>query len=259
MRILAGALWGLLLSGGAFANALTTDYTDLWWNDNEPGWGVNLSQQNDTIVATIFIYDGRNDPYWLIAPNTVLKSDGTFAGPLYQTRGPYYLDAPFNPAAVTTLQVGNFSFAPSSFAKASLTYNIGGRVITKTIARQSWRSDNLTGHYIGSRQGSWSGCSPALDGKVDSPAIVGVTHSGNNVIISDTGNGYSCTYQGQTQPRGRFTEIIGTGICDDQVVRELDATEVFVSREAFTMRYTLHLTGTDCDFTGYTGGIREIQ
>ena len=40
--------------------------------------------------------------------------------------------------------------------------------------------------------------------------------------------------------------------------REFDATEVYVSREAITMRYSIHETGTGCNFDGYGGGIREV-
>ena len=47
--------------------ALATNYTDLWWNANESGWGINFTHQGDIIFATWFTYDAAGKPWWLIA------------------------------------------------------------------------------------------------------------------------------------------------------------------------------------------------
>jgi hypothetical protein len=52
-----------------------TNYTDLWWNapaSSEPGWGISLAHQGDTIFATWFTYDGAGNPWWLaVAANRI--------------------------------------------------------------------------------------------------------------------------------------------------------------------------------------------
>ena len=257
MKILAGALLAMA-ANAAVANSLTTDYSDLWWNPNESGWGANIAQQTDTMVVTFFVYAAHNDPTWFISPDATLQSDGTYKGTLYSTTGPYYRN-PFHASAVTATAIGTFTFIPASWASGTIIYTIGGDKITKDVTRETWRSDDLSGYYFGARMGYWTGCGPPLDGKVSSPTQFAVTHMGTDFSARDQGNGYTCTYSGTVNPQGRGSSIAGFGVCDDQVNREFTATEVFVSREGFTMRYRLHQTGTTCNFDGYVGGIRRIQ
>ena len=88
--------------------ALTGNYQGLWWNSpagSESGWGINLTHQGDRIFATWFTYDTTGKEWWLAmsAPSTAMN---TFSGILYQTRGPPFDAAPFNPADVTVIPVG---------------------------------------------------------------------------------------------------------------------------------------------------------
>jgi hypothetical protein len=259
MKKVLGALALFLLSGACFANTTGPDYTDLWWNPDESGWGANIALQNDTMLVTLFIYDGQNEPTWFVAPNTVYNiHNNTFTGPLYLTTGPWFARL-FDPTQVTSQQIGTLSFAPSSFNKAVLTYNQGGQQITKNIVRQSWKGDSMAGTYQGSRQGTWANCGAPLDGKVSSQATIGISEdASSNVVIFDQGKGYTCTYTGKVSPSGHLGSILGAGVCDDNVNRQLTATEVYVSREAFTMRYHMQAVGSACVFDGFVGGIRQV-
>jgi hypothetical protein len=254
MRFLAGAL----LAAWAFtshANTFSTDYSDLWWNSDESGWGANVVQQNDTMFITLFVYDAQGKPTWLVAPSMTQLVAGSFKGHIYVTTGPWYATT-FDTTLVTTSQVGDATFTPSGWNSATLTYNVGGYVIMKKLSRQSWKSDDLSGTYHGGREGTWAGCGSPLNGRVSSASYIGITQSGTDVSISDSGQGYSCQYSGKIQQAGRMMEIVGTGVCDDHVSRFLDATEVMATREGFSMRYRMQQTGTDCIFTGYAGGVR---
>ena len=56
--------------GSATPLAQATNYQDLWWAapaGAESGWGVNFTQQGDTIFATWFTYDTDGSPLWLSA------------------------------------------------------------------------------------------------------------------------------------------------------------------------------------------------
>ena len=46
----------------ARATNLSTDVTDIWWPDAEPGWGIQLIQNAGIIFATMFVYDTQNQP-----------------------------------------------------------------------------------------------------------------------------------------------------------------------------------------------------
>jgi hypothetical protein len=128
---------------GAQTNlALATNYQDLWWASppgSESGWGVNLTQQGDTIFATWFTYDFDRTPLWLTvtAPKT---GPGVYAGSLMRTTGPAFNAFPFNPTKVVATVVGTASFTFSDGNTASFFYAVNGVAQTKPITREVFRS-----------------------------------------------------------------------------------------------------------------------
>jgi hypothetical protein len=117
---------------------LAYNYQDLWWAapaGSESGWGVNLTQQGQTIFATWFTYDLDQTPLWLsvTAPQTAA---GTFSGTLYRTTGPPFNTTPFLPAAVTATAVGTATFTFSDGNTGTFSYTVNGVSQTKAITRQ---------------------------------------------------------------------------------------------------------------------------
>jgi hypothetical protein len=110
------------------------DYTDLWWNPNEPGWGMAMSHQHGTIFLTWYVYDSLGKPTWYIASDCVVRQSACF-GKVYRTTGPA-LGATFDPSAVTVLPVGDIVAVFGDANNAALTYSIDGVVATKLINRQ---------------------------------------------------------------------------------------------------------------------------
>jgi trimeric autotransporter adhesin len=115
------------------------NYQGLWWNapaGSESGWGINFAHQGDVIFATWFTYDANGKPLWL---SLTAKWDGrAYWGTLYQTRGPAFNAAPFDPRGVTATNVG---FAKLSFSDANtgqFFYVLNERAQTKEITRQSF-------------------------------------------------------------------------------------------------------------------------
>ena len=66
MRLIA-TLAILLCSTAASAITTSADYSDMWWNPNESGWGANMIQQEDVIFVTFFVYDSTGKPTWFVA------------------------------------------------------------------------------------------------------------------------------------------------------------------------------------------------
>jgi lysyl endopeptidase len=63
------------------------NFTDLWWNSAESGWGVNLAHQGDTIFAAWYTYGTSGAPLFLVA--TLHETElATFEGDLYRATGP---------------------------------------------------------------------------------------------------------------------------------------------------------------------------
>ena len=154
LRTLALALLATL----AFARpAAAVDYTDIWWNPAESGWGVNFIQASDLIFATFFIYGPNQQPTWVTAQLT-RGNNNVWTGPLYFTTGSYY-GATWDPAQRTTTQAGSATFVPTDSATGQLTYVVGQVTVAKTITRQTLKTIPAGGKYAGAITLSYSGCS----------------------------------------------------------------------------------------------------
>lgn len=78
-RFLAFALIVFALPAGA------ANYTDLWWNKDESGWGLTLAHHNDKIFGVWYVYDADGKPFWVVMSDGTFSNDGlTFTGALFQ-------------------------------------------------------------------------------------------------------------------------------------------------------------------------------
>ena len=123
----------------AFAGSRATaaNYQDLWYNapaESEPGWGVNVTHQDNTLFATLFTYDAAGRDLWLVMSDGRRQPDGTFSGDLFRTTGPAFNASPFKGIGVTP--VGSMSFRFSDGENGTLTYTYQGVTVTKPITRQ---------------------------------------------------------------------------------------------------------------------------
>ena len=129
---------------GAYNLVLRSDrvdrnYTALWWNPNESGWGININHQSSIIFATLFSYDDDGSPMWLVMPRGDRQaSDGSYSGPLYRTTGPAFNTTPWR--AATAAEVGTMRISFGSESNATLTYSVNGRSVTKSISRQLFKT-----------------------------------------------------------------------------------------------------------------------
>ncbi len=116
------------------ADSLDTNYTDLWWNSAESGWGLNLNHQGNILFGTLFTYDESGQPMWLVMSDGERQPDASYAGTLYRATGSAFNASPFGP--VSLAPVGSMQLAFSGNASAVLTYTYNGTSVTKNITRQ---------------------------------------------------------------------------------------------------------------------------
>lgn len=114
------------------ADRVDTNYTDLWWNPGEPGWGLNLAHQGNILFGALFTYDESGTPLWLVMSEGALQPDGSYSGALFRGTGPAF-DAAWRPASLT--QVGTMRIAFSGRNTGTLTYTFNGRQVTKFVTR----------------------------------------------------------------------------------------------------------------------------
>lgn len=124
----------------AFGNAPPnwgTDYTDIWWNANESGWGLTLAHHGNDVFGVWYTYGADGEPLFIVLPGVTFTSATSFTGTLYTTRGPWYGNATFNPALVELFVVGT---ATISFSGRTLTFRstVNGFTQTKTAVQQSF-------------------------------------------------------------------------------------------------------------------------
>ena len=66
-RLLALLALGVAFAMPARATTYSIDFTDIWWNAAESGWGINVAQRSNIIFATLFVYGPDNTARWYSA------------------------------------------------------------------------------------------------------------------------------------------------------------------------------------------------
>lgn len=126
------ALAQYLSTSAPFAN-----FTDLWYNAGESGWGLSLVQHaSNSLFGVWYTYDAAGKPLWVVMPGGQWTSASTFTGTLYITSGP--LPHVFNPTQVRTNQVGTGTVTFSSANNGTWAWTINGQSGSKAITRQGF-------------------------------------------------------------------------------------------------------------------------
>ena len=117
------------------ATAPSVDYSDLWWNANEPGWGVAISQEYAILFATWFTYKPDGSPLWYVVSDCPLAGNSC-TGDLYLVTGGTALTTPWDGSNKLASKVGSATFTFSDSANGAVTYTINGVAGNRTITRQ---------------------------------------------------------------------------------------------------------------------------
>ena len=145
-RTLAAAT--LVLATG-LAHAGT--YSDLWYNPQEPGWGLNVVQQAENAFVTLFVYGPDRQPTWLVSSDAQINAYGAgaqpqFRGTLFRTEGAPYT-GPHGPGAV--VPVGELYLETLSRNRMRVHYSVDGRQYVKEVQRQTFAEEPATGNFLG--------------------------------------------------------------------------------------------------------------
>ena len=121
----------------AATSATTVDYTDLWWNPDESGWGIALTQQTNTIFAAWYAYRGDGQPIWYVASNCVVSNNGC-SGDLYEVTGGSALTAIWDGSHKLVAKAGEVSFTFSDYDHGSMSYTVNGVAAVRSIMRNGF-------------------------------------------------------------------------------------------------------------------------
>ena len=112
------------------------DYTDLWWNPAESGWGLAVTHRFNVIFLAWFVYDASGKPTWLVASDCAMNAyQDTCSGALYRAQGPPF-GASFDPGRVTLSPAGTVQLVFTDPNSAVLVCILDGVNTTKYLIRQ---------------------------------------------------------------------------------------------------------------------------
>jgi hypothetical protein len=130
VRLLAATLLTAALPAAA-QSVPSANFSDMWWNPAESGWGISLVQHapSNKVYAVWYTYDPREQdpangqfkPLWFVMDGGTWTTPNTLTGPAYVTNG-----VPFSQAGsgTTVTRAGTFTFNFTSSSAGTFRYDI---------------------------------------------------------------------------------------------------------------------------------------
>ena len=120
----------------SFNDVPAIDFTDLWWNPSESGWGLSIVEHpSKNLFAAWYVYGADGKPTWYVLPGGTWSGQ-VFSGSIYKTTGPYFAQA-FDPATVHASSAGTASLRFDGVGNSgTLSYTIDGVTGSKAIQRE---------------------------------------------------------------------------------------------------------------------------
>jgi hypothetical protein len=240
---------------GAAVRAQAVDFTDMWYNPAQPGYGFNVVQSDDGsgrpyIFVPFFIYGPNNAPTWYVAGLTWDGVD-SFTGNVYAGTGTFF-GVPWNTADYHATQVGTATFKPNNIYQGTFSYtvtNVGSA--TTPLERQTLTVNALGGNYIGAEIDVYTGCTdPINDGEVSYKYNLAITQlkSGDVTFVFDYGNGFVCTLDGILEQHGQY--YVGpnaTFVCPDGTNTVAKVADLKATALGIEARYLVKSDAGGCE------------
>jgi len=111
------------------------DFTDLWWNPSESGWGISIHVKRDILFAAWFAYDSTGNPTWYTLQGGHWQTPNLYSGPVYATHAnPNAGVGPLTSVAVTQVGTGSLTF--NGYDQADFSFVVNGAQNNKNIMRE---------------------------------------------------------------------------------------------------------------------------
>jgi hypothetical protein len=112
------------------------NYSDLWWDPSQPGWGMSINQgPTNDVFAVWFTYDAAGKPVWYTLQPGRWENTTTYSGTIYSTTGSPFTTT-FDPNALGVQKVGNGFLHFDTASAGDFTYTINGVSGKKSLQRQ---------------------------------------------------------------------------------------------------------------------------
>jgi len=222
----------------ASLDAAAGEYTDLWWNPQESGWGANIVQQGETAFVTLFVYGPEGQPTWYVAPAARIfayDSGGrpAFRGTLYRTQGPWQGGA-FDPSRVRNVRVGDVTIEPAPHGAIRFVYDAEGLSVSKELVRQTFDLPAFGSNYHASfnlRQ-AIPGQAPYGTREYQAHVLLHIDQGQAFLRVDETFS--RCDYRGPYVQEGKFARIAGDYTCADGARGTFELSDFEISRHGIS-------------------------
>ena len=212
--------WVAALAAAAMPAAHAGQYSDLWWNPQESGWGVNVVQQLETAFVTLFVYGPDGKPMWYVAPDARVTHYGTpgpiFNGTLYRTEGPFHA-GPFDPAKVKAIVAGQLTLEVLARDRMRVYYTAeGSPQVVKEVVRQTWDQPYVAATFLGQfvlRQSATPHSVPYGSRVYNGEVTFYAVDPEAAFMRVDDHLGRRCEYRGTYRQAGKLGSFAGTFSC----------------------------------------------
>jgi hypothetical protein len=247
LAALAAALASLAASAGT--------YSDLWFDPQQPGWGVSIVQQLETAFVTLYVHGPDGKPTWYVASEAHVTAYGAgalpiFRGTLYRTEGSWHA-GPYEAANAKLIPVGEVHLETLAKDRMRVHYSVDGTNLVKEITRYTFQQPMDLANYV-----AQFNLRQARDGApfgmlyVQADMLVHFDpQTGQGFVRVDDQLGRRCEYRGPYQVAGKLIRMSGTFTCNAGDTREgtFEMTDVEVTANGLT-GYLRAATGTHTQF-----------
>lgn len=264
VRWLAAGAFGAVIVGPAAATPVNVDATDIWYDPNESGWGMQLVNTDKFVFATLFIYGADGKPTWVTGE---LQKGETkvWTGPLYATSGTYY-GSKWNPAELKVREAGSMTFDMPCCDDGTLVYTIDGVKVTKSVRRQTLTNDNYDATYVGTLAYSTYECanpSRNLTGNATGTVVITQREAAEaSKVTFPLKDGGSCQIVSASYAQvGRLGKFWGYGTCTNG--DSGPATVYQMSQDQYSrfmaLAYVESNNDSKCKTFGQLVGVRSVN
>jgi hypothetical protein len=218
------------------------DYTDLWYDAANAGWGINVVQSGDLLFLTFFVYGESGQPIWYAAQldrDTSGDFDG-YLGALYVGAGTWFA-LPWEARRFSVAPVGTASFQPSGAYTASLGYTVRGQSrVAAVVSRQPLRQASLEGHYAAVVGATSTSCAATRTGQFMATLTVAAgTAPGALQMDVAYPDGLACTFIATLATHGRlYNSSVASYACSDGEHGSATLEEIALTQHGLEGRWT---------------------
>lgn len=118
-------------------------YRGLWWNPNEDGWGMSVTQHGSMIFVAAYTYNQAGQPTWYVMSNCPVGG-ASCTGDLYEVTGGKLPTVPWSGSGLKVNPVGTGTLTFTNADSATFGFTVNGVAGSKTISRQVFAAGTTT-------------------------------------------------------------------------------------------------------------------